>query len=60
MNMLVIVNLVAFIGLIIFLARLGGPDTSLSRRILAGLGVGIAFGLVLQFAYSGNPDVIFE
>jgi len=60
MNLLVIVNLVSFIGLIVFLARLGGPDTSLSRRILAGLGVGIAFGLVLQFAYSGNPDVIFE
>ncbi len=58
MNVFVIINLVVFIGLIIFLARLGGPDTSLSRKILAGLGVGIVFGLVLQFAYGDNPDVI--
>jgi len=60
MNVFVIINLVVFIGLIVFLARLGGPDTSLSRKILAGLGVGIAFGLVLQFGYSSNPDVIEE
>ena len=60
MNILVVINLAVFIGLIVFLARLGGPDTSLSRKILAGLGVGVAFGLVLQFAYSGNPDVIKE
>ena len=60
MNILVVINLAVFIGLIVFLARLGGPGTSLSRKILAGLGVGVAFGLVLQFAYSGNPDVIKE
>ena len=58
MNYLVVINLVAFLGLIVFLARLGGPGSSLSKQILIGLGVGIGFGLFLQFAYSGNPDVI--
>lgn len=58
MNYLVVINLVVFLGLIVFLARLGGPGTSLSRQILIGLGVGIGFGLLLQFAYAGNPDVI--
>jgi L-cystine uptake protein TcyP (sodium:dicarboxylate symporter family) len=58
MNYLVVINLVVFLGLIVFLARLGGPGASLSRQILIGLGVGIGFGLVLQFSYAGNPDVI--
>jgi len=58
MNVYVVINLVVFIGLIVFLLRFGGAETSLSRRILAGLGLGIAFGLVLQFAYGGSNDVI--
>lgn len=60
MHILTVTNLVVFTGMIVFLARLGGPETSLSQKILAGLGLGVAFGLVLQFAYSSNPDVIKE
>ena len=58
MNYLVVINLVVFLGLIVFLARLSRSVNSLSRQILIGLGVGITFGLVLQFAYAGNPDII--
>lgn len=60
MNVYVIINLVVFTGLIVFLVRFGGTETSLSRKILAGLGLGIAFGLVLQFAYGSSKDVIQE
>jgi len=60
MNVLVVINLAIFVGLIVFLARFGGAEASLSRKILMGLGVGSAFGLALQFAYSGNPDVISD
>ncbi|NOX69803.1 MAG: cation:dicarboxylase symporter family transporter [Gammaproteobacteria bacterium] len=60
MNVYVIINLVVFTGLIVFLVRFGGAETSLSRKILAGLGLGIAFGLLLQFAYAGSSDVVQE
>lgn len=58
MSILVVINLLVFAGLIVFLARLRGPRFSLSRQILFGLVAGVLFGVVLQFAYAGNPDVI--
>lgn len=58
MSPLVIVNLVAFIGVIMFLARFRRPKYSLSRQVLLGLIAGIAFGFAMQFIYSGNPDVM--
>ena len=60
MNVYVVINLVVFVGLIVFLARFGGSKTSLSRKILAGLGLGIAFGLALQFAYGGSSEAVQE
>ena len=58
MSPLVIVNLVAFIGIIMFLARFRRPKYSLSRQVLLGLIAGIAFGFAMQFIYSGSPDVM--
>ena len=60
MNVYVVINLIVFIGLIVLLVRFGGAETSLSRKILAGLGLGIAFGLVLQFAYGSSTEVVQE
>jgi len=58
MNYFVAINLLVFAGIIVFLTRFRRPAYSLSRQILAGLGAGVVFGLVLQFAYSGSPDTI--
>jgi len=51
------VNLLLFLALVVLVARTGGPDFSLSKRILLGLVAGVAFGLLLQFGYS-SPDII--
>ena len=58
MNYFVIINLLVFAGIMAFLTRFRRPAFSLSQQILAGLGAGVIFGFVLQFAYAGNPDAI--
>jgi L-cystine uptake protein TcyP (sodium:dicarboxylate symporter family) len=54
----VIINLVLFVGLIIFLTRFKRRKFSLSCQVLAGLIAGLAFGFGLQIAYGGGSDVI--
>lgn len=56
MQFLVLVNLAVFAGLIVFITAQRGR--SLSTQILIGLVLGAAFGLLMQFMYSGNPGVI--
>ena len=58
MSPFVIINLIAFVGVIVFLARFRRPKYSLSRQVLLGLIAGIAFGFAMQFVYAGNPDVM--
>lgn len=58
MSFLVILNLAAFAGLMVFLSRFRRPMYSLSRQVLAGLLAGVVFGFALQFIYAGNPDAI--
>jgi L-cystine uptake protein TcyP (sodium:dicarboxylate symporter family) len=58
MNYFVVINLLVFGGIIVFLTRFRRPAFSLSQQILAGLGAGVIFGFAMQFAYSGNTDVI--
>jgi L-cystine uptake protein TcyP (sodium:dicarboxylate symporter family) len=58
MSIQVIINLVVFVGLIVFLTRFKRPKFSLSRQVLAGLITGLAFGFGLQFVYGGGSDVI--
>ena len=60
MTVFVVLNLVAFAGLVILLARLPRTRFTLSRQILMGLVAGVVFGLFLQFAYAGNPAAIQE
>lgn len=54
----VVVNLAVFAGLIVLLTRLHRPAVSLSKRILAGLGAGVVYGLVLQLVYGAGTDVV--
>jgi L-cystine uptake protein TcyP (sodium:dicarboxylate symporter family) len=58
MSIPVIINLVVFVGLIVFLTRFRRPKYSLSAQVLAGLVAGLAFGFGLQFAYGGGSDAI--
>ncbi|MCZ6709851.1 MAG: cation:dicarboxylase symporter family transporter [Gammaproteobacteria bacterium] len=58
MSLNVAINLAVFTGLMVVLWRLRKPDMPLSRQILAGLFAGAAYGLALQFLYSGNQPVI--
>lgn len=58
MTFLVVINLIVFAGIIVALARLRGPGFTLSRQILTGLVVGIAYGLLLQAIYANSPDVV--
>jgi len=60
MSFILIINLLAFSGLIAILARFRKPKYSLSRQVLAGLLAGVLFGFALQFVYSGNPDAIAD
>ncbi len=58
MSPFVIVNLFLFVGVMVLLSRLKRPAFSLSQQVLAGLIAGLVFGFALQFAYSGNQDVM--
>lgn len=58
MSISVIINLVIFIGLIVFLTRFRRPKYSLSVQVLAGLVAGLAFGFGLQFVYGGGSETI--
>ncbi len=60
MSFEVVINLVVFVGVIVFLIKLRGPKFSLSSQILAGLGAGVVFGLGLQLFYAGNQAAIDE
>ncbi len=51
MNFAVLINLLLFTGLLLFLARAGRGQWSLSRRVLCGLGLGALFGLGLHLVY---------
>jgi L-cystine uptake protein TcyP (sodium:dicarboxylate symporter family) len=58
MSIPVIINLIVFVGLIVFLTRFRRPRYSLSSQVLAGLVAGLVFGFGLQFAYGGGSDAI--
>ncbi|MBK0030678.1 L-cystine transporter [Erwinia sp. S43] len=58
MNFPLIINLVAFVALLLLLAKTGRRGWSLSKKVLAGLVVGVLFGLVLHTLYGENSDVI--
>lgn len=60
MKLSLILNIIVFIILLFGLSRVGRAGWSLSRKVLAGLLLGIAFGLALQFIYGAGSSIITE
>ncbi len=58
MNFPLILNLVAFVALLLLLAKTGRRGWSLSKKVLVGLVVGVLFGLALHTIYGENSEVI--
>ncbi|MEJ4043881.1 L-cystine transporter [Erwinia sp. SLM-02] len=58
MNFPLIINLVAFVALLLLLAKTGRRGWSLSKKVLVGLVVGVLFGLALHTIYGENSEVI--
>ncbi|KQN61845.1 L-cystine transporter [Erwinia sp. Leaf53] len=58
MNFPLIVNLVAFIALLLLVGKAGRKGWSLSKKVLFGLVVGVLFGLALHTVYGEGSDVI--
>ena len=58
MDFPLIINIVAFVALLILLNRIGNQSWSLSKRVLTGLVIGVLFGLALQTIYGENSPVV--
>ncbi|WP_075181652.1 L-cystine transporter [Pantoea sp. 1.19] len=58
MNLPLILNIVAFVALLLLLARTARADWSLSKKVLAGLVVGVLFGLALHTVYGADNPVL--
>ncbi|CCG87146.1 L-cystine transporter [Erwinia piriflorinigrans] len=57
MNFPLIINLVAFVALLLLVAKTGS-GWSLSKKVLFGLTIGVLFGLALHTIYGENNPVI--
>ncbi|MFH8134354.1 L-cystine transporter [Pantoea osteomyelitidis] len=60
MNFPLILNIVAFVALLLLLSRSGRTTWSLSKKVLTGLVLGVLFGLALQFIYGAESAVVKE
>lgn len=60
MNIPLIINIVVFVGLIFLLAQTRKTDWSLSKKVLAGLVLGVVFGLGLHLIYGGGHPILAE
>ena len=58
MDLPLILNLAAFVALLLLLSRLGRQGWSLSKKVLVGLVIGVLFGLALQTIYGQQSDVL--
>lgn len=58
MNMPLILNVIAFFVLLLLLTGTRKTDWSLAKKVLVGLCLGVAFGLVLHFIYGENSPVL--
>lgn len=60
MNIPLIINIVVFVGLIFLLVQTRKTDWSLSKKVLAGLVLGVVFGLGLHLIYGGGHPILAE
>ncbi len=60
MNIQVTLNVLVFVALIFLLARFSGKQWSLSKKVLLGLVLGVAYGLVLHLVYQSNYHVVAQ
>ena len=58
MTLGIVTNLAIFVGLIAFLYHMQNKHYSFTKRVFAGLGLGIAFGAALQVFYGAGSEVI--
>lgn len=58
MDLPLILNLAAFVALLLLLSRLGRNSWSLSKKVLVGLVIGVLFGLALQILYGAQSEVL--
>ncbi|USH03905.1 L-cystine transporter [Grimontia kaedaensis] len=58
MTMSVIFNLAIFIALVYFLYQLQAKYVPFTKRVFAGLGLGVVFGGLLQLFYGAGSDII--
>ncbi|PSU21536.1 L-cystine transporter [Photobacterium kishitanii] len=58
MTLGIVTNLAIFVGLIAFLYHMQNKHYSFTKRVFAGLGLGIAFGAALQIFYGAGSEVI--
>lgn len=60
MDLPLMLNIVAFVVLLVLLSRFSRQNWSLSKKVLTGLVIGVLFGLVLQLIYGENSAVVKE
>lgn len=60
MNLPLIINIVAFVAILLLLAKASNRQWSLAKKVLIGLIIGVVFGLVLQFIYGSDNPVLKE
>jgi len=60
MNMPLIINVIIFVALLFLLSRTRHTDWSLAKKVLAGLCLGVVFGLLLHVVYGTGSTVLQE
>lgn len=59
-NMLILLNIAIMILVIFGLYMMQKKHVSFSKRVFTALGIGILFGLILQYAYGPASDIVKE
>ena len=60
MNMPLIINVILFMALLFLLSRTRHTNWSLAKKVLAGLCLGVVFGLALHLVYGTGSTVLQE
>lgn len=60
MNMPLIINVILFVALLFLLSRTRHTNWSLAKKVLAGLCLGVVFGLALHLVYGTGSTVLQE